>query len=170
MLKKIKSLDRRTDHRTSGEPQPSAVVVIVRPMRAQEGCRSSSLRCRAFFSALLLLLIASPRLAVGGGNFLFAPKLNCKPQLILISGVPGTGKSTFGMSVALSQSILKCVSTDVIREVTRNAVADKPPELMRSSYEGDGDPVADWKLTCAAVESGVQVLRAFAIQTCCCSK
>ena len=144
------------------------MVVIVRPTRAQEGCRS--LRCCAFFSALLfLLLIASPRLAVGGGNFLFAPKLNCKPQLILISGVPGTGKSTFGMSVALSQSILKCVSTDVIREVTRNAVADKPPELMRSSYEGDGDPVADWKLTCAAVESGVQVRNPNCC-CCCCSK
>ena len=81
-----------------------------------------------------------------------------KPQLILIGGCTGTGKSTFGMSVALSQSILKCVSTDVIREVTRNAVDVKPPSLLRSSYQGDGDPITDWKATCQVLDSGIQVV------------
>lgn len=91
-------------------------------------------------------------------SFLFAPKQNAKPQLILIGGCTGTGKSTFGMSVALSQSILKCVSTDVIREVTRNTVEVTQPELMRSSYEGDADPVVNWKETCNVLNSGIQGL------------
>jgi 2-phosphoglycerate kinase len=46
-----------------------------------------------------------------------------------------TGKSTFGMSVALSQGILKCISTDSAREVMRSY--DDNPVLHRSSYEGD---------------------------------
>jgi 2-phosphoglycerate kinase len=68
------------------------------------------------------------------------------------------GKSTFGMSVALSQSILKCVSTDVIREITRTTVDATPPALMRSSYEGDSDPVLNWKETCHVLNSGIQGL------------
>ena len=42
-------------------------------------------------------------------SFQFSPKLHKQPQLILIAGCTGTGKSTFGMSVALSQSILKVI-------------------------------------------------------------
>lgn len=91
-------------------------------------------------------------------SFLFSPKLNAKPKLILIAGCTGTGKSTFGMSLALSQSILKCVSTDTIREVTRTNSELKPPELMRSSYEGDGDPVTDWRACCTVIDSGVNAL------------
>ena len=71
------------------------------------------------------------------------------PRLILISGCPGTGKSSkclrfcvslmhtalttldtqinrnyaaFGMSLALEQGILKCISTDTIRAVMRSYV------------------------------------------------
>ena len=51
-------------------------------------------------------------------SFVFSPKQNTKPQLVLIAGCTGTGKSTFGMSVALNQNILKCISTDTIREGT----------------------------------------------------
>ena len=63
------------------------------------------------------------------------------------------------MSVALSQSILKCISTDTIREVTRiNTVTNQPPELMRSSYEGDGDPVENWKDCCRVLDPGINAL------------
>lgn len=92
-------------------------------------------------------------------SFLFSPKMNAKPQLILIAGCTGTGKSTFGMSIALSQSILKCVSTDTIREVTRTqTLSPKPPELMRSSYEGDGDPVVNWTECCKCLDLGINGL------------
>ena len=88
-------------------------------------------------------------------SFLFSPKANAKPQLILIAGCTGTGKSTFGMQVALSQSILRCVSTDTIREVTRTNTLEPQPALMRSSYEGDGDPVEDWNDSCQVLSAGI---------------
>lgn len=88
-------------------------------------------------------------------SFLFSPKANVKPQLILIAGCTGTGKSTFGMQVALSQSILRCVSTDTIREVTRTNTLEPRPALMRSSYEGDGDPVEDWNDSCQVLSAGI---------------
>mmetsp|Transcript_25069 Transcript_25069/g.54204 ORF Transcript_25069/g.54204 Transcript_25069/m.54204 type:complete len:174 (-) Transcript_25069:949-1470(-) len=57
------------------------------------------------------------------------------PKLILISGCPGTGKSTFGMSLALEQGILKCISTDTVRAVMRSYVPGSiSPPLHRSSY------------------------------------
>ena len=91
-------------------------------------------------------------------SFLFQPKVNQKPQLILIAGCTGTGKSTFGMEVALSQSILKCVSTDTVREVARRLTAEPSPALMRSSYDGEGDPVVDWNDCCSAISAGVDAL------------
>jgi hypothetical protein len=57
------------------------------------------------------------------------------PKLILIAGCPGTGKSTFGMSLALEQGILKCISTDTVRAVMRSYVPESiSPPLHRSSY------------------------------------
>jgi len=57
------------------------------------------------------------------------------PKLILITGCPGTGKSTFGMSLALEQGILKCISTDTVRAVMRSYVPESiSPPLHRSSY------------------------------------
>lgn len=58
------------------------------------------------------------------------------PKLILIGGCSGTGKSTFGMSVALDQGILKCISTDTLRSVMRSFIPPEiSPALHRSSYE-----------------------------------
>ena len=91
-------------------------------------------------------------------SFMFQPKVNQKPQLILIAGCTGTGKSTFGMEVALRQSILKCVSTDTIREVARRLTSEPSPALLRSSYEGEGDPVEDWKECCSVLSAGVDAL------------
>lgn len=60
------------------------------------------------------------------------------------------------MQIALSQSILKCVSTDTIREVTRtNTKEIAAPALMRSSYEGEGDPVEDWRDSCNVLSAGI---------------
>eukprot|EP00563_Minutocellus_polymorphus_P001017 CAMPEP_0181038818 /NCGR_PEP_ID=MMETSP1070-20121207/10133_1 /TAXON_ID=265543 /ORGANISM="Minutocellus polymorphus, Strain NH13" /LENGTH=281 /DNA_ID=CAMNT_0023116617 /DNA_START=185 /DNA_END=1030 /DNA_ORIENTATION=- len=85
-----------------------------------------------------------------------------KPKLVLIAGCPGTGKSTFGMSVALDQGILKCISTDTIRATMRSFVAsDVSPALHRSSYapafDGD-DPVRSWKETCKVLDASVHAL------------
>lgn len=85
-----------------------------------------------------------------------------KPKLILIGGCPGTGKSTFGMSLALEQGILKCISTDTVRAVMRSyATGSINPALNRSSYapssEND-DPVLSWKETCSVLEKSVEGL------------
>mmetsp|Transcript_10754 Transcript_10754/g.25031 ORF Transcript_10754/g.25031 Transcript_10754/m.25031 type:complete len:342 (-) Transcript_10754:270-1295(-) len=86
------------------------------------------------------------------------------PRLILISGCPGTGKSTFGMSLALEQGILKCISTDTVRAVMRSYVPSSiSPPLHRSSYavaseDGDDDPVKSWIETCNVLDSSVDSL------------
>ena len=88
---------------------------------------------------------------------------NEKPKLILISGCPGTGKSTFGMSVALQEGILKCISTDTIRAVMRSFVPPAvSPALHRSSYAAafakDDDPARSWKECCTVLHSSVESL------------
>jgi len=86
------------------------------------------------------------------------------PKLILISGCPGTGKSTFGMSLALEQGILKCISTDTVRAVMRSYVPESiSPPLHRSSYavasdDGQDDPVKSWMETCKVLDSSVEGL------------
>eukprot|EP00978_Attheya_sp_CCMP212_P006796 scaffold15802_cov54-Attheya_sp.AAC.4 len=96
-------------------------------------------------------------------RFVFSSKAKSeKPQLILIGGCSGTGKSTFGMSVALEQGILKCISTDTIRAVMRSFIPpDISPALHRSSYapssEGD-DPIRSWIETCKVLEASVEEL------------
>jgi 2-phosphoglycerate kinase len=98
-------------------------------------------------------------------SFVFSTKAGDgdKPKLVLIGGSPGTGKSTFGMSVALDQGILKCISTDTVRAVMRSFIpADISPALHRSSYapasEDDDDPVRSWRETCTVLEASVQEL------------
>jgi len=92
------------------------------------------------------------------------------PKLIIISGCPGTGKSTFGMSVALEQGILKCISTDTVRAVMRSYVPKSiSPPLHRSSYavasdDGNDDPVKSWAETCNVLDSSVDSLVDDAIQ------
>lgn len=87
-----------------------------------------------------------------------------RPKLILIGGCSGTGKSTFGMSVALDQGILKCISTDTLRSVMRSFIdEDISPALHRSSYasvDGDGtdDPIKSWKETCTVLKHCVEEL------------
>lgn len=92
------------------------------------------------------------------------------PKLILISGCTGTGKSTFGMSCALEQGILKCISTDIVRAVMRSYIPEEiSPPLHRSSYassasdeDEDGttvdDPVKSWLETCKVLDSSVSGL------------
>mmetsp|Transcript_2341 Transcript_2341/g.6739 ORF Transcript_2341/g.6739 Transcript_2341/m.6739 type:complete len:288 (+) Transcript_2341:68-931(+) len=87
-----------------------------------------------------------------------------KPKLIMIGGCSGTGKSTFGMSVALDQGILKCISTDTLRSVMRSFVTKEiSPALHRSSFEpstedGSDDPVKSWKQTCTVLNHCVHEL------------
>jgi 2-phosphoglycerate kinase len=84
------------------------------------------------------------------------------PHLILITGCPGTGKSTFAMSVALEQNILKCISTDTIRATMRSFISKEiSPALHRSSYAPafDNDcPVRSWRETCTVLSHSVEAL------------
>ena len=96
--------------------------------------------------------------------FTFSPKKasDDKPKLVLIGGCTGTGKSTFGMSVALDQGILKCVSTDTIRAVMRSFIPKNiSPPLHRSSYASASDhddAVESWMETCSVLEASVEEL------------
>lgn len=76
------------------------------------------------------------------------------PELVLISGCTGTGKSTFGMEAAISRGMLKCISTDTIRQVMRTY--DKSPALHRSSYMGSRDAIVDWIETCDIVRDAAR--------------
>mmetsp|Transcript_11177 Transcript_11177/g.17278 ORF Transcript_11177/g.17278 Transcript_11177/m.17278 type:complete len:284 (-) Transcript_11177:191-1042(-) len=97
-------------------------------------------------------------------SFVFTSKQHQseKPKLCLIGGCPGTGKSTFGMSVALDQGILKCISTDTVRAVMRSFIPQHiSPALHRSSYDPaskdfDDDPVRSWKETCNVLEQSFE--------------
>ena len=94
-------------------------------------------------------------------SFVFSPtSAKEKPKLVLIGGSAGTGKSTFGMSVALDQGILKCISTDTIRGVMRSFIPKNiSPALHRSSYEHGNhsdDPVNSWYETVRVIEGSVE--------------
>lgn len=105
-------------------------------------------------AAPALVLLCS---GVSSSSFQFAPPPPTQPRLVLVGGCTGTGKSTFGMEVALKQGILKCVSTDTIREVTR-AFDPDTPALHRSSYSGDMDPLVGWKEASAVLDKGIGAL------------
>lgn len=75
---------------------------------------------------------------------------------MIVSGCAGAGKSTFGMSVALNEGILRCMSTDSVRQVMRTY--DNSPALQRSSYSGDGDTVTQWLECCKVLEDSVESL------------
>lgn len=92
-------------------------------------------------------------------SFTYKPKVTERPQLILISGCTGTGKSTFGMTVALNQGILKCISTDSVRQVMRSFITPSiSPALHRSSYSGNGDAVENWRECCQVMEDSIDGL------------
>jgi len=112
-------------------------------------------------AALLLLTIFEKSACYN--PFFALPKVgNDKPKLILIAGCPGTGKSTFGMTVALDHGILKCISTDTVRAVMRSFVPKElSPALHRSSYAQaytDDNPVRSWKETCSVLDASVESL------------
>lgn len=86
-------------------------------------------------------------------GFMFRPEVVTKPRLVLISGSTGTGKSTLGMKIALSEGIMKCVSTDTIRQVVRSF--DQSDAVHRSSYGGNEDPVEQWKETSNVLQSAI---------------
>lgn len=120
--------------------------------------------CHVTFLLLIYRVLESFAFAKSGiktRSFIFSPKDALdKPKLVLIGGAPGTGKSTFGMSVALDQGILKCISTDTVRAVMRSFIPkDISPALHRSSYakafENDEDPVHSWKETCSVLETSL---------------
>jgi 2-phosphoglycerate kinase len=91
------------------------------------------------------------------GKFFFhLPKPAPRPELVLISGCTGTGKSTLGMTIALNQGIVKCISTDSIRQVMR--VYNTSDALHRSSYSGYGDPILQWRECCSVLEDSVESL------------
>eukprot|EP01038_Epipyxis_sp_PR26KG_P006072 gene6072-8361_t len=89
-------------------------------------------------------------------QFIHKPQQTNPPRLILITGCTGTGKSTFGMTVALDQGILKCISTDTIRQVMRTFKFE--PELHRQSYSGKDDPVKQWMECCNVVQPSIDDL------------
>lgn len=66
----------------------------------------------------------------------------------------GTGKSTLGMAVAFSEGMLKCVSTDTIREVAR--AYDDSDIIQRPSYGGAGTAVGDWEESVMGLDKSVR--------------
>ena len=71
------------------------------------------------------------------------------------------------MSVALDQGILRCVSTDTVRQVMRSFIPREiSPALHRSSYslsveddsDSDDNPVRSWRETCTVLEASVEGL------------
>mmetsp|Transcript_9185 Transcript_9185/g.17484 ORF Transcript_9185/g.17484 Transcript_9185/m.17484 type:complete len:283 (+) Transcript_9185:147-995(+) len=123
--------------------------------------------CRLLPSLKVLLLLWVQATALVN-PFLASGKKNDKPRLVLIGGCPGTGKSTFGMSVALQEGILKCISTDTVRAVMRSFVPeDVSPALHRSSYAPafeDDNPVRSWKECCTVLHASVETLVRDAIE------
>jgi len=119
---------------------------------------------RFFFTMTLLIKLVESFNGIGSRAFTFSPKIDDKPKLILIGGCTGTGKSTFGMSIALDQGILKCISTDTVRAVMRSFIGPNiSPALHRSSYsvarrDGNDDPILSWRETCSVLETSVEGL------------
>ena len=122
-------------------------------------------RLLAFWGLIFAVLIVATNGFSSGFNsraFLSSPRSDDRPKLILIGGCSGTGKSTFGMTVALDQGILKCISTDTLRSVMRSFISPSvSPALHRSSYEveqeGD-DPIRNWKESCNVLRHSVDDL------------
>jgi 2-phosphoglycerate kinase len=75
--------------------------------------------------------------------------LTDRPSLLIHS----TGKSTLGMKIALSEGIMKCVSTDTIRQVVRSF--DQSDAVHRSSYSGNMNPVEQWRETSQVLNSAI---------------
>jgi 2-phosphoglycerate kinase len=60
------------------------------------------------------------------------------------------------MTIALNTGILRCISTDIVRQVLRSIDPQKTQHaLHRSSYSGTGDAITQWKECCEAVNASV---------------
>lgn len=57
------------------------------------------------------------------------------------------------MNIALSEGIMKCVSTDTIRQVLRTF--DTSDAVHRSSYSGSGDPSSQWLETASSLQPAI---------------
>lgn len=58
------------------------------------------------------------------------------------------------MEVAIQKGILKCISTDTIRQTMR-AFIDSPA-LHRSSFQGDGDALKNWRECCTVLDVAIE--------------
>jgi 2-phosphoglycerate kinase len=124
---------------------------------------SQSMEYNFIFALLLFLQFCLQTSYSLSGKVFFHLPVNSQPaQLVLISGCTGTGKSTFGMSIALNQGILRCISTDSVRQVLRTFKNE--PALHRSSYSGTGDPIIQWRECCDVLQDSVFSLVKDAIQ------
>ena len=86
-----------------------------------------------------------------------------RPKLILISGCSGTGKSTFGMSVALDHGILSCISTETFKYVMQSFIdpSISPPLYRSASFEPARQnigPVKSWRESCTVLKHSVENL------------
>lgn len=69
-------------------------------------------------------------------------KRSGRPVVIVLSGAPGTGKSTLATRLAVRLNITRVITTDTIRDVLRTVIPTNVlPELHRSTFETI-DPVA----------------------------
>jgi 2-phosphoglycerate kinase len=58
------------------------------------------------------------------------------------------------MEVAIQKGILKCISTDTIRQTMRTF--DNTPALHRSSFQGEADPLVDWRESCSVLDAAIE--------------
>lgn len=67
---------------------------------------------------------------------------NDQPLLVLIGGVPGTGKSSVASDLANSLDIVRTQSTDMLREVMRVLIPQRVSPLLHTSSFNAGGAVA----------------------------
>lgn len=83
-----------------------------------------------------------------------------RPVVIVITGAPGTGKSTLATRLAVRLEITRIVTSDAIREVLRTVVPNAVlPELHTSTFElvrpERVDPFVDFDRQCTAVSNAM---------------
>ena len=64
-----------------------------------------------------------------------------RPLLVLLGGVPGTGKSTVATELATGLGIVRTQSTDMLREVMRSLIPERVSPLLHTSSFAAGGAV-----------------------------